>query len=75
MENRNEQQKVTVDAALEIIQKRLGSILVPVELTEQIAMPLHAVKMDLQACIDALRNPVNAEAEEAQQAVEEADLP
>ena len=74
MENNNEQQKVTVDAALEMIQKRLGNILVPVELTEQIVMPLYSAKKDLQACIDALRNPAIPEAEE-KQAVEEADLP
>ena len=60
MEN-NKQQRLTVDEALELIEKRLGMILVPVDLTEQIAMPLFSARKDIRTCIDAIRNPVPAE--------------
>lgn len=57
----NEKQTMMVDEALELISKRLGEINVPIEMTEQIALPLLAARKDLAACVTALRTPAKEE--------------
>ena len=64
----NEKQTMMVDEALELISKRLGEINVPIEMTEQIALPLLAARKDLAACVMALRTPAKTEEKPAEPA-------
>lgn len=64
----NEKQTMMVDEALELIGRRLGEINVPIEMTEQIALPLLAARKDLAACVIALRTPAVKEPAEDEKA-------
>ena len=62
---------MTVTEALELTKKQLDAIRVPVELLDEIGIPVKGATQNIQAVIDAMRQ--EAEKEKAEEAEEDAD--
>lgn len=50
------EEKITVEQVLEITARQLGEITIPVSLVENIGVPINRAIVNINACLEAMKN-------------------